>query len=57
MGHVARHLGIRAQIVTRRTTPALKVEAGAALGANVELNGDDYQAVEAHCKQLVSSTG
>ena len=57
VAYAARRLGIRAHIVMPRTTPAIKVEAVAALGAEVELHGDDYQAAEAQCEHLVASTG
>ena len=40
--------GIRAVIVMPRTTPAIKVEAVRAFGAEVELFGDDYDAAAAH---------
>ena len=40
----ARELGVRATIFMPRTTPDIKVQAVAALGANIELVGDDSPA-------------
>jgi threonine dehydratase len=40
----ARELGVRATIFMPRTTPEIKVHAVEALGARIELSGDDYDA-------------
>ena len=52
----AQRLGCRAVVVMPRTTPAIKVEAVAALGAEVELHGDDFDAAAAHA-QVVAGFG
>jgi threonine dehydratase len=44
----ARELGVKATIFMPRTTPEIKVKAVAALGAVVELAGDDYDEACAH---------
>lgn len=46
----ARRLGCRAVVVMPRTTPAIKVQAVEALGGEVELFGDDFDAAAAHAK-------
>ncbi len=46
----ARRLGCRAVIVMPVTTPAIKVQAVEALGGEVELFGDDFDAAAAHAK-------
>jgi len=53
----ARHLGLSALIVMPRTTPAIKVEAVAELGAEVVLEGDTYTDAKRHCDALVVTTG
>ncbi len=53
----ARHLGIRALIVMPQTTPEIKVEAVRQMGAEVVLVGDTYAEAQAHCDELVRTTG
>jgi threonine dehydratase len=53
----ARHLGLSALIVMPKTTPAIKVEAVAELGAEVVLEGDNYTEAKRHCDELVLATG
>lgn len=53
----ARSLGIRAVVVMPATTPEIKVEAVAALGAEVKLQGDHYTEAEAHAHQLAEQSG
>ena len=53
----ARKLGVRAVIVMPQTTPQIKVEAVAAMGAEVVLAGDSYADAKAHCDVLVEQTG
>jgi threonine dehydratase len=53
----ARHLGLRAVIVMPKTTPEIKVEAVAAMGAEVVLAGDSYSEAQARCDALVAETG
>jgi threonine dehydratase len=53
----ARHLGLRAVIVMPKTTPEIKVEAVASLGAEVVLAGDSYSDAKAHCDGLVAEGG
>jgi threonine dehydratase len=53
----ARHLGLDALIVMPKTTPAIKVEAVAELGADVVLSGDNYTEAKRHCDELAASTG
>jgi threonine dehydratase len=53
----ARHLGLNALIVMPKTTPAIKVEAVAELGAEVVLEGDNYTEAKRHCDELVVTTG
>ena len=57
VAYSARHLGLRAVIVMPRTTPEIKVEAVAALGAEVVLEGDSYSDAQAHCDQLAAQLG
>ncbi len=52
----ARKLGLRAVIVMPQTTPAIKVDAVRALGAEVVLAGDSYSDAQAHCDRLVAET-
>src|SRR5512143_431457 len=54
VAYSARHLGLRAVIVMPRTTPEIKVEAVAAMGAQVVLEGDSYSDAKAHCDGLVA---
>ncbi|HKJ00567.1 MAG TPA: threonine ammonia-lyase, biosynthetic [bacterium] len=53
----AQKLGIRATVVMPRTTPAIKVAAVRALGAEVVLEGDSYSDAAEHCMRLVAETG
>ena len=53
----ARHLGLDALIVMPKTTPAIKIEAVSALGAEVVLAGDSYTDAKRHCDELVERTG
>jgi threonine dehydratase len=53
----ARHLGLDALIVMPKTTPAIKVEAVSALGAEVVLSGDNYTEAKRHCDELIAATG
>jgi threonine dehydratase len=53
----AKHLGLNALIVMPKTTPAIKVEAVAELGAEVVLDGDNYTEAKRHCDELVVTTG
>lgn len=50
-------LGIRATIVMPRTTPAIKVDAVRALGAEVELVGDSFNDAYARARALESERG
>ena len=53
----AKRLGIPSTIVMPRTTPAIKVAAVRALGAEVVLEGDDYPAASAHCDAIAPAIG
>ncbi|HEY5789181.1 MAG TPA: threonine ammonia-lyase, biosynthetic, partial [Gammaproteobacteria bacterium] len=53
----ARRLGIRALIVMPRTTPPIKVDAVARLGAETLLHGDSYDAAEQRARALARSRG
>jgi threonine dehydratase len=53
----AKKLGLSALIVMPRTTPAIKVDAVKAWGAEVELIGDSYSDAADHCKQRQKETG
>ncbi len=50
-------LGIRATIVMPRTTPAIKVDAVRALGAEVELVGDSFNDAYARARELEAERG
>lgn len=50
-------LGIRTTIVMPVTTPAIKVAAVRAFGAEVVLQGDNYSEAADHCAQLVDASG
>ena len=52
----ARELGVRATIFMPRTTPDIKVQAVAALGANIELVGDDYDEACLHARAEAEGT-
>ena len=53
----ARHLGLDALIVMPKTTPAIKIEAVGALGAEVVLSGDNYTEAKRYCDELAATTG
>jgi threonine dehydratase len=53
----AAQLGLRAVIVMPQTTPAIKVDAVRARGAEVVLAGDSYSDAQAHCDRLAADTG
>ncbi len=49
--------GIRAEIVMPAATPAIKVEAVRALGGNVTLHGEDYDAAQVWAYELAKQEG
>jgi threonine dehydratase len=51
----AQRRGIPAVVVMPRTTPAIKIEAVRALGAALELEGDDYDSAYVHARALASA--
>lgn len=53
----ARRLGLRAVIVMPRTTPEIKVRAVRALGAEIVLFGDDFDAANAEALRLTAEHG
>jgi threonine dehydratase len=53
----AQKFGLRAVIVMPRTTPKIKVEAVAALGAEVVLHGDSYDEAHARARELEQECG
>ncbi len=53
----AQRLGTQATIVMPRTTPPIQVEAVVALGAEVLLHGDDYDAAYARAREIESERG
>jgi threonine dehydratase len=53
----AKHLSLRAVIVMPQTTPQIKVDAVAAMGAEVVLVGDSFAEAKAHCDTIVAKTG
>jgi threonine dehydratase len=53
----AHKLGIRARIVMPNTTPAIKIDAVAALGAEIVLIGDSYDEALVHARSLEASEG
>ncbi|QGG93656.1 threonine ammonia-lyase, biosynthetic [Actinomarinicola tropica] len=57
VAYSARHLGIPARIVMPETTPAIKVDAVRAFGAEVILWGDSYTDAQEHCDRLVAEAG
>jgi threonine dehydratase len=57
VAYSARHLGLRAVIVMPKTTPEIKVEAVAHMGAEVVLAGDSYSDAKTHCDGLVRESG
>jgi threonine dehydratase len=57
VAYSARQLGLKAVIVMPRTTPEIKVDAVAAMGAAVVLEGDSYSDAQAHCDRLARERG
>ena len=53
----ARRLGLRAVIVMPTTTPRIKTQAVADLGAEIVLHGDDFDAAHAHARDLECAQG
>ncbi|HET9122611.1 MAG TPA: threonine ammonia-lyase, biosynthetic [Acidiferrobacteraceae bacterium] len=53
----AQHLGIKALIVMPVTTPAIKIAAVRALGGEILLVGDNYDAAYAHARALADRKG
>lgn len=53
----ASKLGVRAQIVMPKTTPAIKVDAVRSYGVDVVLIGDSFSDAYAHAKQLEHESG
>lgn len=53
----AKKMGVNATIVMPQTTPAIKVDAVRARGAEVVLIGDSYDVAAAHANQLVEERG
>jgi threonine dehydratase len=56
VAYSAQKLNLRAVIVMPQTTPAIKVDAVRARGAEVVLAGDSYSDAQAHCDQIVAET-
>src|SRR5215472_2929094 len=57
VAYSAQRLGLRARIVMPRTTPSIKVDAVRRLGAEIDLEGDDYAAAAERCARLAAATG
>ena len=57
VAYAARRLGIRSVIVMPQTTPAIKVDAVTAMGAEVVLEGDTFAEAKTRCDDLVGETG
>ena len=57
VAYAARRLGIRSLIVMPQTTPAIKLEAVLAMGAEVILEGDTFGEAKARCEVLTAETG
>ncbi len=53
----ARRMGCRAVVVMPRTTPSIKVEAVRAWGAEVDLEGDDFDAASLHAHRRAEAEG
>lgn len=53
----AAKLRVKAKIVMPRTTPDIKVNAVRAMGGEVVLSGDSYDAAASHAMELVEKTG
>jgi threonine dehydratase len=49
--------GIRARVVMPRTTPQIKIDAVRALGGEIELVGDDYDAANQHAQNVATEAG
>ena len=57
VAYAARRLGIRSVIVMPETTPAIKLDAVSAMGAEVILAGDTFGEAKARCEALTAETG
>ena len=57
VAYAARRLGIRSVIVMPQTTPAIKLDAVSAMGAEVILEGDTFGEAKAKCEALAAETG
>ncbi len=57
VAYAAHRLGIRSVIVMPETTPAIKLDAVSAMGAEVILEGDTFGEAKARCEALVAETG
>ncbi len=57
VAYSARKLGVPAVIVMPVTTPQIKVDAVAALGAEVVMHGENYSEAADHCARLVKERG
>jgi threonine dehydratase len=53
----AKHKGVRAVIVMPKSTPAIKIEAVAALGGEAVLEGEAYDEANAHAMRLAEEQG
>ena len=53
----AERLGVKALIVMPKTTPKIKIDAVADLGAEIVLSGSSYDDARAHADELVEQTG
>ena len=57
VAHVANKLGVRAEVCVPETTPPAKRAAIAALGATVQVVGDDCVVTERHARAVAGRTG
>jgi threonine dehydratase len=57
VAYAARHLGLSAVVVMPGTTPAIKVDAVRALGADVDLAGDSYADAKSRADALAAESG
>jgi len=57
VAYAARHLGLSAVVVMPGTTPAIKVDAVRALGADVDLTGDSYADAKTRADALAAESG
>ena len=57
VAYAARHLGLSALVVMPGTTPAIKVDAVRALGAEVDLAGDSYADAKTRADALAAESG